>query len=187
MIHPTALIGEPPEARDVRHVDAGHAPYVAPTAVVEAYVTVDAGVERSTWIGPRTWLMKKVHVGHDAILGIGCEVAPLVSIGGYVRLGHGVKVGQGAVFKPRVRVGDGAVIGAGAVVTKDVPAGETWVGNPARPLVKNEELKKEKRATGLVLTESEEAGWQELALRAGVAPEWIEWFESRSRDERTET
>lgn len=172
MIHPTALIGEPPEARDVRHVSAGLAPYVSPSATVEAYVTVDAGVERPTFVGGGAWLMKKVHVGHDAIIGPDCEVAPLTSIGGYVVLGAGVKVGQGAVFKPRVRVGAGARIGAGAVVTKDVPPGETWVGNPARRLVK-------RAATGDVLTPAEEAGWQALALARGVAPEWVEWFEQR--------
>jgi acetyltransferase-like isoleucine patch superfamily enzyme len=138
MIHPTALIGEPPEAREHRYVSLGVEPEVHPTAIVEAYVTVDAGVERPTFVGERAWLMKKVHVGHDAIVMDDCEVAPLASIGGYVELGRGVKAGQGAVFKPRVRVGDGARIGAGAVVTKDVPAGETWVGNPARRLVKGE-------------------------------------------------
>jgi serine acetyltransferase len=36
-----------------------------------------------------------------------------------------------------LRVGKGAVVGAGSVLTKDVPAGEVWVGNPARPLRKS--------------------------------------------------
>lgn len=176
MIHPTALIGEPPEARDVRHSwpPRFYRPAIAASATIEALVTIDAGVQRHTEVGARTWLMKKVHVGHDAVIGEDCEVAPLASIGGFVVIGHRVKVGQGAVFKPRVIVGDGAVIGAGAVVTKDVPAGETWVGNPARKLVK--------ATPAPPLTPSEEAGWQELALRAGVAPEWVEWFEKRDKE-----
>jgi UDP-2-acetamido-3-amino-2,3-dideoxy-glucuronate N-acetyltransferase len=47
---------------------------------------------------------------------------------------RGASIGAGAILLPGVRIGAGALIGAGAVVTKDVPAGETWVGNPARPL-----------------------------------------------------
>lgn len=47
---------------------------------------------------------------------------------------QGASIGAGAVILPGVRIGRGALIGAGAVVTKDVPAGETWVGNPAHAL-----------------------------------------------------
>ena len=48
------------------------------------------------------------------------------------RVERGASIGGGAVILPGVTIGAGAMIGAGAVVTKDVPAGETWIGNPAR-------------------------------------------------------
>lgn len=47
---------------------------------------------------------------------------------------EGASIGAGAVILPNLIVGKNAVIGAGAVVTKSVPAGETWVGVPARKL-----------------------------------------------------
>jgi acetyltransferase-like isoleucine patch superfamily enzyme len=47
---------------------------------------------------------------------------------------HGASIGSGATILGGVRIGRGATIGAGSVVTKDVAAGETVVGNPARPL-----------------------------------------------------
>jgi UDP-2-acetamido-3-amino-2,3-dideoxy-glucuronate N-acetyltransferase len=41
-------------------------------------------------------------------------------------------IGSGAVILGGVRIGAGALVGAGAVVTRDVPAGATVMGNPAR-------------------------------------------------------
>jgi acetyltransferase-like isoleucine patch superfamily enzyme len=43
-----------------------------------------------------------------------------------------VWIGIGAIVLKGVRVGRGARVGAGAVVTRDVPAGATLAGNPAR-------------------------------------------------------
>jgi maltose O-acetyltransferase len=50
-----------------------------------------------------------------------------------VRIGSDVWVGGGAIILPGITIGDGAVIGAGSVVTRDVGAGQTVMGNPARP------------------------------------------------------
>lgn len=44
----------------------------------------------------------------------------------------GASVGGGAVILPGVTIGERAMVGAGAVVIRDVPAGATVVGNPAR-------------------------------------------------------
>jgi serine O-acetyltransferase len=48
------------------------------------------------------------------------------------RLGKGVNVGAGAKILGAVVVGDGATIGANSVIVRDVPAGATAVGLPAR-------------------------------------------------------
>lgn len=133
MIHPTAVIGEPPEHREW-HGRWLCMPIIDETAKIGAFVTVDAGIGTSTNIGARTWLMKHVHVGHDAQIGADCELAPGTVIAGHAVLEDGVRCGIGVLVLPFKRVGKGARLGAGAVVTKDVPPGETWVGNPARPL-----------------------------------------------------
>jgi acetyltransferase-like isoleucine patch superfamily enzyme len=52
------------------------------------------------------------------------------------RVGRGASIGAGAVILPGLQIGEGAMVGAGAVVTKNVPAGATVIGNPARALLK---------------------------------------------------
>lgn len=50
------------------------------------------------------------------------------------RVCKGASIGAGSTLLPGITIGEGAIIGAGSVVTKDVPAGEVWVGNPAQRL-----------------------------------------------------
>ncbi len=52
------------------------------------------------------------------------------------RIERNVSIGSGSVILCGITIGHDAVIGAGAVVTRSVPAGEVWVGNPARFLKK---------------------------------------------------
>ena len=45
---------------------------------------------------------------------------------------RGCRVGSGVIFLPGVEVGEEATVAAGALVTRDVPAGVTVMGSPAR-------------------------------------------------------
>ena len=45
---------------------------------------------------------------------------------------RGASIGVGSTILCGITVGENAMIGAGSVVTKDVPAGELWLGNPAK-------------------------------------------------------
>ena len=83
-------------------------------------------------IGDFTILNTGAIVDHDCELGVGVHIMPGATLAGEVRVEDFATVGSGAIVLPRLRIGTGAMVGAGAVVTKDVPAGATVVGVPAR-------------------------------------------------------
>ncbi|KKL72479.1 hypothetical protein LCGC14_2084540, partial [marine sediment metagenome] len=51
---------------------------------------------------------------------------------GNVTVGEDCLIGANSTVLKGLTIGDGATVGAGAVVTKDVPAGVTVMGVPAR-------------------------------------------------------
>ena len=48
----------------------------------------------------------------------------------------GASIGANATILPGLTIGENAMIGAGAVVLCDIPPNTTWVGNPARKIIK---------------------------------------------------
>ena len=49
-----------------------------------------------------------------------------------ITLRKGCSIGANTTLLPGVEIGENALIGAGSVVTKNIPANEIWIGNPAK-------------------------------------------------------
>ena len=81
-----------------------------------------------------------VVIGETCIIGDDCTIYQGVTLGGtgkdtgkrHPTLGNNVMVGAGAKVLGPFKIGDGAKIAAGAVVLKEIPAGATAVGIPAK-------------------------------------------------------
>ncbi|MEM9043979.1 MAG: serine acetyltransferase [Pseudomonadota bacterium] len=78
-----------------------------------------------------------IHPGSE--VGPNCMFFQQVTLAGAPVIGGHVDIGAGAKVMGKVRIGDHARIGANAVVTKDVPAGATAAGVPARIISQSSE------------------------------------------------
>ncbi|UOS98997.1 sugar O-acetyltransferase [Xanthomonas arboricola] len=86
----------------------------------------EVSIGEGTQVGPAVQFYAADHPRDAAGRASGLE------FGRPIRIGRNVWICGGAIILPGVSIGDDAVIGAGAVVTRDVPAGATALGNPAR-------------------------------------------------------
>jgi sugar O-acyltransferase (sialic acid O-acetyltransferase NeuD family) len=101
-------------------------------AILSPFVTLTSNIR----IGRHFHANLYSYVEHDCVIGDFVTFAPSVRCNGNVTIGDGAYIGAGAVIRQGIAIGARATVGMGAVVTKDVPAGETWVGNPARKLAR---------------------------------------------------
>lgn len=77
------------------------------------------------------------HVAHNCVLKADVAMAFPCKLGGSARIERNGYI-SGAIIRNQCTVGEGAFVGIGAVVVKDVPPGETVVGNPAKPFRRKE-------------------------------------------------
>ncbi|WP_374470578.1 UDP-3-O-(3-hydroxymyristoyl)glucosamine N-acyltransferase [Phenylobacterium sp.] len=103
---------------------------------IGANTCVDRGAFDDTVIGENTKIDNLVQIAHNVRIGRNCVMAAHTGISGSVVIGDGAQFGGRAGVADHVTIGDGARVGAAAGVMKDIPAGETWGGMPARSIRK---------------------------------------------------
>lgn len=99
---------------------------------IGANVTIDRAKTGETRIGSGTKIDNLVMIAHNVKIGRNCIIVAQVGISGSTVIGDGVILAGQSGVKDHVTIGDGAVIAARSGATKDVPAGVTVVGYPAR-------------------------------------------------------
>jgi sugar O-acyltransferase (sialic acid O-acetyltransferase NeuD family) len=131
--------------RIVRRLDLPEERYatvVHPTASVGAGVTLGAGsvllahvaLTADVAVGANVAVMPHATLTHDDRVGDFATIASGVRVGGGAVVGTGAYLGSGALVREGVHIGAWSQVGMGSVVLRDVPAGQVWVGAPARHL-----------------------------------------------------
>lgn len=117
-------------------------------------------IGKGTTIHAPVWIGRDVEIGQDvkiqafAFLPGWVKIEDDVFIGPAVTMGNdlyppsygkhwaktlikrGAVIGMNATILPGITIGKNSIIGAGAVVTKSVPPNQTYVGNPAKRIIK---------------------------------------------------
>lgn len=94
--------------------------------------TIDRAKLELTVIGAGTKIDNLVHIAHNCIIGKNNIICAGAILGGSVTTGDNCFIGLNATIKDHVRLGNNVTVGCGANVIRDVPDGQTVVGNPAK-------------------------------------------------------
>ena len=114
--HPTAIIGH--------DVCVGEGSVFGPYALA----TTNVSVGKCATINALSTL------GHDSVLGDFCTLSGHCDVTGGGQLGNEVFLGSHVTVMPKLVVGSNVIIGIGSVVIKNVTAGSTVFGNPAKKI-----------------------------------------------------
>ena len=134
---------------NIKDMGLNIASLIDPTALVSNSSTIGEGViiapfsniTSSTVLGHNVAINAHTTIGHDITIGEHSVISTNVTIGGDSTIGKESFVGLGAQTKDKLSIGSQVIISMGAIVFKDIPDKMIAMGNPARPLRRNEDKK----------------------------------------------
>lgn len=140
ILHPGVVLGSDgfgfATQNDVHH----KIPQIGTVAIeddveIGANTTVDRGTLGETRIGRGSKLDNLIQIAHNVQIGEGTLIAAQTGISGSTKIGnYCIFAGQVGVVG-HITIGDRAILAAQAGVAKSVPAGATYWGFPARPIM----------------------------------------------------
>jgi UDP-N-acetylglucosamine acyltransferase len=138
VIGPYCIIGAPAEWRGNDHVKGSV--IIGNDNHITGHCTIDSGAIGSTVILDRCYIMKGVHIGHNARIMSRVTLSCHSIIGGHSVIEQDVNIGLGAIIHQKKEIPEGCMIGMGAIVTKglELKPYHTYVGNPAKLLGLND-------------------------------------------------
>lgn len=103
--------------------------------------SISRGTLSDTVIHDNVKISNQVQIAHNVEIHEGAMIAASAEVSGSVIIGRNTWIAPNSCINHKVRIGQGVLIGLGAVVIKDVEDNNTVVGNPAKELIKNFEVK----------------------------------------------
>lgn len=102
--------------------------------LISANCSIARGSLSDTVINDGTKLDGLVHVAHNVILGLNCELTAGTIIGGSTKVGDNTWLGLNCTLKNKIKVGNKVIVGCGAAVIHDVPDEDIVAGVPAKSI-----------------------------------------------------
>jgi UDP-3-O-[3-hydroxymyristoyl] glucosamine N-acyltransferase len=99
---------------------------------IGAGTSIDRGGLSDTIIGEGTKIDNQVQVGHNVVIGRHCVLVAQVGLADSVVLEDHVMLAGQVGVADNLTIGEGARVGAQSAVMTNVPAGQSWMGYPAK-------------------------------------------------------
>jgi len=94
-------------------------------------------IDNGSIIGDNVVLNTGVVIAHDTKIMSSTFIGPGATLAGFISIGERCFIGIGSVIKDNISVVSDTVVGAGAVVVRDIQQQGTYIGVPAKILVKD--------------------------------------------------
>jgi sugar O-acyltransferase (sialic acid O-acetyltransferase NeuD family) len=105
--------------------------------IINKYTSVSCDIV----VGENVYVHPMACIGHDSIIGNHTIISSFVDVAGDCKVGDCAFLAINVIMKQGTSIGSNSIVGLASVVHRDIKEGVIALGNPARPMKNNENLR----------------------------------------------